>query len=172
MTGDPEPKESVLGILRSAINIEKFGIRYYRAVSNVLEDRGGKELLNYLAEIESDHQRLLEQEYDKQKELGSEAVKSLPLDNLDDQGNEIIFSEPLEYYEPENVTAVDAVKFGINVEQRSIDFYSSAAKIMNDLLLKETFNKLVDFEKEHLELLNKTLESLEKDGSWYTFKGL
>ena len=172
MNEGPEPKDSILGILRSAINIEKYGIRYYRAVGSALEDRGGKELLNYLAEIESEHQRILEQEYDKHKESSVEVAKSLPLDNLDERGNEIIFSEPLEYYEPEDISAIEAVKFGINVEQRSIDFYKAAERIMNELVLKEMFNKLVKFENEHLELLNKTLEQLEKDGSWYSFKGL
>ena len=155
MTNDSEPKDSILGILRSAINIEKFGIRYYQSLMTVVEDVTGKEMLEYLINAERKHQSYLEQEYDTQKELGMDSLQPLPLDNLDDEGRLAIFAEQLEEYQPEDVGIEAAIKFGINVEKRSIDFYSTAALLMHDFELKEKLNELVKFEEEHLQMLEK-----------------
>jgi rubrerythrin len=169
MVDNAEPKESILGILRSAINIEKFGIRYYQALSSAIQDENGKALMNYLIDAESDHQRKLEQEYDKHKELGDEALKPLPLDNLADEGDISIFSEPLEDYDPSSVSAKDAIIFGMHVEERSIRFYSMAAKVINAPELLDTLNNLIEFEKGHLELLKKNLNRLETEDTWFGY---
>ena len=155
MTDDSEPKDSILGILRSAISIEKFGIRYYQSLMTVIEDVTGKEMLEFLINAEVKHQSYLEQELDKQKAFGMDAIKPLPLDNLDDEGRLAIFAEQLDEYKPKDVDIEAAIKFGINVEKRSINFYSAAALLMHDFELKEKLNELVEFEKEHLELLEK-----------------
>ena len=155
MNDESEPKDSIRGILRSAINIEKFGIRYYTALSSAVEDKTGKEFIDYLVDAEQKHQRSLEQEYDKQKEFGAETLKPLPMDNLDDDGQQVIFSESLEDYEPGDVGIGEAIKFGIHVEERSIKFYSNAAKLVHDPALKEILSELVKFEQEHLELFKK-----------------
>lgn len=159
MTNDFEAKDSILGILRSAINIEKFGIRYYQSLMTVVEDVTGKEMLEYLINAEAKHQSYLEQEYDKQKAFGMDSLKQLPLDNLDDEGRLAIFAEQLEEYKPEDVGIEAAIKFGINVEKRSIAFYSAAALLMHDLELKEKLNELVKFEEEHLTLLEKNFNN-------------
>jgi len=169
MVDNEEPKESILGILRSAINIEKFGIRYYQALSSAVEDDNGKALLNFLIDAESDHQRTLEQEYDKHKELGDEALKPLPLDNLEEEGDITIFSESLEDYDPTSVSAKDAIKFGMHVEERSIRFYSMAAKVINAPELLDILNYLIDYEKDHLELLKKNLNRLETEDTWFGY---
>ena len=169
MVDNAEPKESILGILRSAINIEKFGIRYYQALSSAVEDENGKALLNYLIDAESDHQRTLEQEYDKHKNLGDEALKPLPLDNIAEEGDISIFSEPLEDYDPTEVSAKEAIIFGMHVEERSIRFYLMAAKVINTPELLDILNNLIDFEKGHLELLKKNLSRLETEDTWFGY---
>jgi rubrerythrin len=162
MANDSEPKDSILGIFRSAIDIEKFGIRYYQSLMTVVEDVTGKEMLEYLINAERKHQSYLEQEYDKYKELGLDSLKPLPLDNLDEEGRLAIFAEKLDEYKPEDVGIEAAIKFGINVEQRSIDFYSAAALLMHDFELEEKLNELVKFEEEHLELLQKNFSQFLK----------
>lgn len=166
MNNEEESRESILGILRSAINIEKFGINYYSVLSGAVDDETGKELLEFLAEAERKHQRTLEQEYATQKQLGDDALKPLPMDNLDEDGKQMIFSLPLEDYDPSEVSAIDALKFGMRVEESSMRFYSNAAKIVDDDALRNVLNGLVEFEREHLQLLKQNLKQLEQDGSW------
>jgi rubrerythrin len=166
MNEESIPNESMLGILRSAIEIEKYGIEYYNTLSTAVDDEIGKEFMEYLAEAERKHQRTLEQEYDTRKELGDDAIQPLPMDNLDEDGKQLIFSVPLENYDPSTVSAIDALKFGMHVEEQSMKFYNNAALIVDDDELKNVLKDLVEFEKEHLVLLKQNLEQLEINGSW------
>jgi len=166
MNEESIPNESMLGILRSAIEIEKYGIEYYNALSTAVDDQTGKEFIEYLAEAERKHQRTLEEEYDSRKEAGDDAVQPLPMDNLDEDAKQLIFSVPLEDYDPSTVSATDALKFGIHVEEQSMKFYNNAAKIVTDDQLKTVLKDLVEFEKEHLVLLRQNLNELEINGSW------
>ncbi len=98
--------------------------------------------------------------------MGDDALKPLPMDNLDEDGRQMIFSLPLEDYDPSKVSAIDALRFGIQVEESSILFYGNAAKIVGDNAIKNVLNGLVEFEREHLILLTKNLKQLELDGTW------
>ena len=166
MTEEIESKESILGILRAAISIEKFGIRYYSALSSAVENENGKSLLTYLVDAEEKHQRILEDIYNKQKEIGDSATRPLPLDNLDEDGRLAIFAEPLNEVDPNTVDAAEALSYGIHVEERSKIFYENAAKIVDDIELKEMFSDLVKFEDEHLKLLQKNLDEVNRSGNW------
>lgn len=166
MNDDSEPRDSILGILRSAINIEKFGIRYYSALSSAVESEDGKNLLKFLIDAEEKHQRFLEDLFNKQKEIGDSATRPLPLDNLDEDGRLSIFSEPLDDVDPAEVGVEEALLYGINVEKRSIHFYKTAAKIIDDIDLKKILLDLVDFENEHLDLFKKNLKEYRATGDW------
>jgi rubrerythrin len=161
-----EARDSILGILQSAISIEKFGYRYYMALSGATQNDEGKSLLNYLANAEKEHQRKLENIYNTQKEIGIDAAKPLPLDNLDEDGRLAIFSEHLDELDPAEVGPIKALNFGIHIEIKSIVFYKSAAKVVNNVNVKKTFLDLIEFENEHLEWLQKNLKELESSGNW------
>ena len=60
MSGEDIPRDSLLGILRSAISIEKFGIRYYNALSTAVNSQDAKDLLKFLMDAETKHQLHLE----------------------------------------------------------------------------------------------------------------
>jgi rubrerythrin len=166
MNEDDIPNESILGILRSAIEIEKYGVEYYNTLSTAVDDEIGKEFLKYLAVAEREHQRTLENEYDSKNELGEMSIQPLPMDNLDEDGKQLIFSVPLEDYDPSTVSAIDALKFGIHIEEQSMRFYNNAARMINDDELRNILKELVEFEKEHLVLLKQNLELLESEGNW------
>jgi len=166
MLDEDIPRDSILGILRSAINIEKFGIKYYNALSTAIDSQDAKELLKFLVDAEKKHQRYLEDEYNKHLEIGDPATRPLPLDNLDDEGRLEIFSEPLDDVDPSEVGIEDAIKYGIHVEEKSIDFYQSALKIIDDIELKEILQKLITFENHHLDMLTENLDEYKSSGNW------
>jgi rubrerythrin len=166
MSDDSLPRDSILGILKSAINIEKFGIRYYTALSMAVDSQDAKELMKYLVDAEEKHQRFLENEFNKQKEIGDASLRPLPLDNLDEDGRLAIFSEPLDDVDPTQVGVEEALNYGINVEEKSIKFYNSALDIINDIELKKTLQDLIKFEHEHLDLLRQNLDEFRASGNW------
>jgi rubrerythrin len=161
-----EARDSILGILQSAISIEKFGYRYYMALSGATQNEEGKSLLDYLASSEKEHQRKLENMFNIQIGIGEEATKPLPLDNLDEDGRLAIFSEHLDELDPTEVGPIKALNFGIHIEIKSIVFYKSASKVVDNIDVKETFLDLIEFENEHLELLQRNLKELESSGNW------
>jgi rubrerythrin len=161
-----EPKDSILGILKSAIDIEKFGIRYYSALSTAVTSETAKSLFVYLKDAEEKHQRTLEDMFDTQKGLGDEVLKQLPLDNLSEEGRLEIFSVDLDEVDPSSIDTKDALNYGIMIEEKSKRFYNNAAQVVDNIELKETFQKLVDFEDDHLRVLQKNLEEFERTGNW------
>jgi rubrerythrin len=167
MTDDDIPKESILGILHAAIDIEIFGIRYYTALRSAIDNAQGKSLLDYLISAEEKHQLLLEDVFNKQKDSGDDATRPLPMDNLDDDAKLAIFSENLTEVDPASVDETEAIIYGIHVEKKSKLFYENAAKIVDDFEVKETFNELVNFEDEHLRILQRNLDELQHSGRWY-----
>lgn len=60
---------------------------------------------------------------------------------------------------------IDAIKIGIDMEKKSIEFYKNWAKGN----LKSLFNELIEFEKEHLELLQAELDYVQKTGFWFDY---
>jgi rubrerythrin len=170
MTDELESKDSILGIIKSAINIEKFGIRYYRALSGAIENPDGKSFLEYLINAEENHQQMLEDMYNNLKEIGDDATRPLPMDNIDEDGRIAIFSEHLDELDPTQVDAVKALNFGIHIEIKSIVFYKSVARLMSNVNLKETFLELVEFENKHYEILQKNLNEIEATGNWLSYE--
>ena len=131
-----------------------------------VDNLDAKELLKYLINAEEKHQYFLENEFNKQKDIGDAALRALPLDNLDEDGRLAIFSEPLDEVDPAQVGVEEALNYGINVEEKSIKFYNSALDIINDIELKKTIQDLVKFEHEHLDLLRQNLDEFRSSGNW------
>jgi rubrerythrin len=65
--------------------------------------------------------------------------------------------------------AIEAVKIGINVEQKSIDFYTHHAETSDNEFIKETFNIFTNIEKKHKKALEENLNNLQNEGLWYGY---
>ena len=168
MNGD-EPNDSILGIIKSAIDIEKFGIRYYSALGTAVTSETAKSLFTYLINAEEKHQRILEEVFNKQKESSDDALKSLPLDNLSAEGRLAIFSLDFDEVDPSTVDTKEALNYGIMIEEKSKRFYDYASQLVSDLEVKEILQKLVDFEDEHLKILRNNLEEFKRSGNWWGY---
>ena len=76
----------------------------------------GKSFLEYLSTAEEKHKMILEDFYNKQKEIGDDAKRPLAFDNLDEEGKLAIFSEPLKDVNPADVDSIEALQYGVHTE--------------------------------------------------------
>ncbi|UCF08943.1 MAG: ferritin family protein [Thermoplasmata archaeon] len=157
-------------ILQKAIGMEEFGYYYYNKLERAVENNQGKALLSYLANAEKEHRETLEKIL---VEAGGVPEKT-PWDNLVSNiimnpGIERVFKELTEKEKLSQVDAVEAVKLGIDVEKKSIEFYSQNAKSVVKENMAKLFSELVDIEQKHLEILEENLRNLSNEGVWYGY---
>ena len=162
--------EESIEILQKAMDIEVFGKHYYNKLVNGVENKEGKALLTYLANAEEEHKKRLEGMLDRYgKEARKTEIDSLIADIFMDEGVEKIFNELMQKDKFETVDAIKAMKLGMTVEARSINFYESNAKKSPEYDIVALFTELSNWEKEHFDLLKENLRSLEDEGVWYGY---
>ena len=159
--------DKILGTVQEAIEIEKFGYDFYSNMRTFVKDKDGHKLISRLASLEVDHIKWLEEEYKRQIDR---------LDTFDDQAAEkISMTAKDEIFFQKNLPAlfsdfdrVKAVKFAIDIEKRSMEFYQKNLELAEDETLKDLFKRLADFEEKHIKVLNETMNSLETKKTWYS----
>lgn len=157
--------DKTLAIIREAIEIEKFGHEYYNKLRMIVKDRRGQVVLSYLAKLEVDHMNWLEEEYERQ--LNSlEYMDEQPSEGIKLPAIEEIFVVDALPYMFDGTDHVKAMEYAVQLEIRSVEFYTKAMEYSDDQRTKDLFMKLADFEKDHIEILNKNIENLKKNGMW------
>lgn len=73
-----------------------------------------------------------------------------------------------------NPDELETLKIGIDMELESVEFYQTALEKSEDNLQKAFLRRLVEEEKEHLQLLQNTHSYLKNSGDWFLWeeKGL
>ncbi|KYK34447.1 MAG: ferritin family protein [Theionarchaea archaeon] len=135
-------------VLATALELERKGFTFYSEAAKKTENETGKKMFSQLAKEEEEH-------------IGK--IKKM-FSNLYPQNNhkEIpLFNAEISEYSGE----IDAIRIGIDMEKKSIEFYKNRAKGN----LKSLFNELIEFEKEHLELLQAELDYVQKTGFWFDY---
>jgi rubrerythrin len=168
--GGEKMREEITEILQRAIDIEVFGNHYYNKLTNIVEEKEGKALLNFLAKAEEEHKERLEKML---IQYGGQAIKteidSLVANILMDEGVERIFKDLINKDKLEKIDAIEATKLGMDVEAKSIKFYEENAKKSPEADLKDLFTELTSIEKEHFDLLKENLRTLKDEGIWYGY---
>lgn len=162
--------EEEIKILQKAIGMEEFGFYYYKKLEKAVVNQEGKSLLVFLSNAEKEHMTTLE------KMLGDYGAKpdTEPMEKLVDNiimnpGIQRVFKDLMEKKRITNVDAIEAVKLGIDVEKKSIEFYSRNAKSVTRPKMAELFTSLTEIEEGHLRILEENLRNLQSEGSWYGY---
>jgi rubrerythrin len=158
--------DKVLGLIHQAIEIEKFGYHFYTSMKPYVKDRNGQKMLSHLAKLEIEHLKWLEEEYRHQLEH-MEEFDEVPEPNVSLVAEESIFL--VDDRIPDvfsNLDHVGALKYAIDIEKRSIKFYRENMEQSTDDRLRLLFEKLADFEEDHLKILEENVHHLKDAGEW------
>lgn len=157
--------DKTLAIIREAIEIEKYGHDFYNKLRMIVKDRRGQTMLSYLAKLETEHMIWLEDEYQRQLESLEEFDES-KADGIQLPAIDEIFVVDALPYMYDGTDHVKAMEYAIQLEIRSVDFYTRAMEYSDEANVKDLFQRLADFEMDHIELLNRNIETLKKNGLW------
>jgi rubrerythrin len=163
-------EEESIEILQKAIDIETFGQDYYTKLKSAVSDKEGAALLGFLANAENEHIEQLTKilgKYDA--EARKTEIDILVADILMEEGIQNIFKGLMAKNKLEVTDAIEAMKLGMEVEARSIDFYRKNAEKTPEQDIATLFNDLSNWEKEHLTLLKENLRTLKDEGVWYGY---
>ncbi len=166
-TEEKSSESTLLDALRIAMQLEEYGYSFYKEVQGFVESDKGIALLEYLASQEVDHIKWLQVEHDKLEKDIKEGRRSDERLNIDLPDPRIVFSKKDEI--TQKMDSIEATKFALDIERRSIEFYSACGQLTSVETAKELFEKLSRFEESHAKLLEENLSYLETEGDWYGY---
>ena len=163
---DTEGDQSV-AVLKTALEIEEFGIQFYSSLAKCVTDRKGAALLRSLGNDEKEHKVIVEKEIARLAQTRDvtwvqplrEYLRILP---------ERVFTPP-----PDSCLTLSdemrALETGIEVEENSIRMYSESLSKVQEAGVKRTLETLANWEGTHKKLLEENLRLLKLEGSWYGY---
>ncbi len=166
-------------ILDEALAIEKEGYKFYMDAAWKTADERAKRMFEKLADDELEHLRTFAAQKKALEETGSwlapEAVL-MAKGEISAHEEEVlswkktssdVFADQDQKVESEHFDDRNALRAGIDAEDRSIELYSSAAEHAGDALATDIFTNLACEEEGHKRLLQAELDSLENSGFWF-----
>jgi len=162
-----EQEKTVKG-LRTAIQMEIDGKEYYLKASQSSENKLGKKLFERLADEEDIHRQKFEDIY--------EAIsnkKTWPKTNLQPDGGKrlrTIFARATEEISSKikvATTEPDAVKTAMDMENKTLDFYTNQSKIATYDTERDFYQTLAAEEREHHLILLDYYEYLKDPAAWF-----
>jgi rubrerythrin len=166
-TEEESEEATLLKAIETAMELEEYGYTFYRDIRGFVESEKGRALLEFLANEEVEHKAWLKVEREKlQKQIDEGGTTDEKLD-IDLPKPWIVFSETDEI--TAKMDSIEAAKFALDVERKSIQFYSACARMTSIETAKNLFEKLSRYEESHAKLLEENLNYLETEGDWYGY---
>lgn len=151
--------------LNTALDLEKEGYDVYMSAAQKTGNKFGRATLEAIAKKELDHIKAIEN-YSKNIDAAISMIN--PRDKK-------YYIQPIMEAIKSNLDAVPskdlelekAYKIAMGLEQKSYDLYKRLASEAENAQVKNFFEFLMGEENIHFELLQETLEYLDKTGDWY-----
>ncbi len=157
-------------IIGMAIKMEKDGIDFYQEAAKDTSHPFGSKMFLSFAEDEKRHLTVLKDiladlklsdfnRFFKEK-TPREKIKTV-FREVKNEIREGIAANPDE---------LKALKIGMDMESKSIEFYQDALEKTQDIHQKAFFTRLIAEEREHYQLLQNTHSYLEDSGDWFLWE--
>jgi rubrerythrin len=156
--------QDVRTLIQDAIRLEINGQAFFNQAAEITHNELGKKMFIRLAQEEVKH-------LDTFSRLFSQVIQS-------DEWKKQVRSEELKGLSPviqelaermkraEGKSEVEALRIGMELEQKAVDFFTSSAAKMGDPKAKEIFEKIADEERFHYDLLLAQHDSVTGSGFW------
>ncbi len=147
-----------IGALKMAIRVEQNGYRFYRRAAEETGDHRGRELFASLAEDEVAHEKILRTRLESLESRGqwkAVADEEWPAESAF-TGDEPIFSrERLEEGVHDYTSELSALRMAYLIEKNAVEFYTKAAREMEDPVGRAMYRDLADWERNHQRVLER-----------------
>ncbi|MCW2277607.1 ferritin-like domain-containing protein [Heliophilum fasciatum] len=152
-----------LTILKRAITHEHENAQFYRMAAEQVAEEEVKSVFLYMATEEDSHADWLVKIHHDLAHGKPVTSKDLPV-HRDDPGT--LTHDALT---DAATTVVSALHVGVMLEKSAVDYYRGAAKETGEATLKELYNRLANWEAEHLGQLEKAYDFAKEE--WWDRQG-
>ena len=155
--------EEILQGLKTAIEAELTGHEFYKNAAKTTSDPVGKETFSRMAKEEMGHFNYLRHQYKSIMEKGEYDLtkKLLKEDHTDAESP--IFSDEIKRRVKDSHFEVSALTIGMKLELDAMRFYRACAEKADSQDVKEFYNELADWEKDHYHAFEQQLDELKED---------
>ncbi|MBI5683030.1 MAG: ferritin family protein [Deltaproteobacteria bacterium] len=165
-------KENIIAYMKTALNTELMGYKFYLHAAEITEDEHGKNIFKHLANDELDHIKAISSIVGSIEETGRVLTYDEALNAYNSRGQGLpIFPEENELIKKlgKNPEDLDALNIAIKSEEDAVHFYGSYLKSAGDANEKVLLTNLLEMEKGHLKLLRWEYDSIVDTGFWCDF---
>lgn len=159
--------DAVVEVIKGAIALEINGRSFFEHAAETTRNNLGKKMFNKLAQDEVAHLHTFSQLFstilggdDWKKFVAQQEKDKSPLieelkQRLDSKAKE------------ERAGDMEAIRIGMELERKAIDFFENSARETADAKAKEIFERIADEERTHYDLLQAQSDSLSNTGHWF-----
>ncbi|MDZ7372712.1 MAG: ferritin family protein [candidate division KSB1 bacterium] len=158
--------------LQVALRMEEDGRRLYQEAAAKVTNPLAKRTLAWLADWELDHIDLIKQFYSRLTGTGSwgEVKKTLAGRTMPKQAFRTLFEEArqnLDQLLSTDSEALEAYKLARDFENKAVGFYNEQLRHVTDSEGRAFYEFMVQQEKEHYEILDRSYRYLENPALWH-----
>jgi rubrerythrin len=155
--------EAILQGLKTAIEAELTGHEFYKNAAKTTSDPVGKETFSRMAEEEMGHFNYLRHQYESVLEKGEYDLTKKLLKKDHTHAENPIFSDEIKRRVKDSHFEVSALTIGMKLELDAMRFYRTCAEKADSEDVKEFYNELADWEKDHYHAFEQQLDTLKED---------
>jgi uncharacterized protein (TIGR02284 family) len=151
--------------MKTAIEMEKSGYRFFMEASNKVRHEVGRKLFARLAAEEIDHMRTFERIFDQVSGGADwkEAVSAVtPAKRVP------YFDQARKEFKSEDMSVeLDYLKKALDLERQAIDFFEKAIEEAETPEARDIFERILAEEKAHYDLIQSEIDSVSGTGFWF-----
>jgi rubrerythrin len=156
--------QDVKTLIQDAIRLEINGQAFFNKAAEVTHNELGKKMFVRLAQEEVKHLETFSRLFsnvigtdDWKKQVKREELKG---------PSSVIEELAQRMKRAEGQSEVEAIRIGMELEQKAVDFFTKSAGTMEDAEAKQIFEKIADEERFHYDLLLAQHDSVTGSGFW------
>ena len=157
--------EKAAEAMRTAIEMEKSGHRFFTEASNKVQHEVGRKLFTRLAAEEIDHMRTFEKIFSEISDGKDwkEAIKAIePAKRVP------YFDEARKQFKSEDLhVELEYLKKALDLERNAMQFFEKAIADAETEQAREIFKRILEEEKLHYDLIQSEIDSINNSGFWF-----
>ncbi|HUX07565.1 MAG TPA: ferritin family protein [Acidobacteriota bacterium] len=156
----------ILAAMKLAMETEKRGLKNYLSFALKTKDVTGKNMFILLSRDELDHFEILERALSKLEISGSWEEIEIR-ESLVEQVMPKLRERDVKVKGERGVDQVDAIRAAMEQERRSAELYREQYAKATDPAARKTFQKLMEMENAHYDILQAELDNITDTGFWF-----
>ncbi|HEC83525.1 MAG TPA: hypothetical protein ENI46_03435 [Firmicutes bacterium] len=157
--------EGTAEAMKTAIEMEKSGHRFFTEASNKVTHEVGRKLFRRLASEEIDHLRTFERIFD---ELSKGGDWKQAISSVEPSKRMPYFDEARKEFKAQDLSVeLDYLRRALEIERHAIEFFENAIANAETQEAKEVFTRILEEGKNHYDLIQAEIDSINHSGFWF-----